>query len=144
MPQEEILGFVPRLITTRADVDEIVRIAKQAVDEVATQTIAEERKVAALPRFFSPRQVSGFRIGDIASDNQFAVARGRIPRLLPGGIRPEDRRALEWKQHAAIGFPHDLQRAYKQAARVDLIRRIDRKILSAHGAARGPAFELVH
>jgi L-2,4-diaminobutyrate transaminase len=40
MPHGDILGFAPPLVTTRADVDEIVGIVREAVDEVATQTIA--------------------------------------------------------------------------------------------------------
>ena len=39
MPNGDILGFAPPLITTRADVDEIVRITKAAVDAVATEVI---------------------------------------------------------------------------------------------------------
>ena len=35
MPQGDILGFAPPLIVTKADVDEIVAIAKAAVDDVA-------------------------------------------------------------------------------------------------------------
>jgi L-2,4-diaminobutyrate transaminase len=40
MPHGDTLGFAPPLVTTRADVDEIVGIVRAAVDEVATQTIA--------------------------------------------------------------------------------------------------------
>jgi L-2,4-diaminobutyrate transaminase len=40
MPHGDILGFAPPLVITRADVDEIVGIVREAVDEVATQTIA--------------------------------------------------------------------------------------------------------
>jgi L-2,4-diaminobutyrate transaminase len=40
MPHGDILGFAPPLVTTQADVDEIVGIVREAVDEVATQTIA--------------------------------------------------------------------------------------------------------
>jgi L-2,4-diaminobutyrate transaminase len=39
MPHGDILGFAPPLVTTRADVDEIVRIAKASVDEVAEQVL---------------------------------------------------------------------------------------------------------
>jgi len=40
MPHGDILGFAPPLITTRADVDEIVRLAREAVDEVASEVAA--------------------------------------------------------------------------------------------------------
>ena len=39
MPHGDILGFAPPLVTTRADVDEIVGITKQAVDAVAEQVL---------------------------------------------------------------------------------------------------------
>lgn len=39
MPHGDILGFAPPLVTTRADVDEIVRLTKAAVDEVAGQVL---------------------------------------------------------------------------------------------------------
>ncbi len=39
MPDYDVLGFAPPLVTTRADVDEIVSITKQAVDEVANQVL---------------------------------------------------------------------------------------------------------
>jgi L-2,4-diaminobutyrate transaminase len=39
MPHGDILGFAPPLVTTRAEVDEIVGIVRQAVDEVANQVI---------------------------------------------------------------------------------------------------------
>lgn len=39
MPHGDILGFAPPLIATRADVDEIVAIARAAVDEVATEVL---------------------------------------------------------------------------------------------------------
>jgi L-2,4-diaminobutyrate transaminase len=37
MPHGDILGFAPPLVTSRADVDEIVRLARGAIDEVASQ-----------------------------------------------------------------------------------------------------------
>ena len=39
MPNGDILGFAPPLVATRADVDEIVRISKQAVDAVAGELL---------------------------------------------------------------------------------------------------------
>lgn len=39
MPNGDILGFAPPLVATRADIDEIVRITKEAVDAVATQVL---------------------------------------------------------------------------------------------------------
>ncbi len=39
MPHGDILGFAPPLVTTRAEVDEIVGVVKQAVDAVANQVI---------------------------------------------------------------------------------------------------------
>nr|5KQW_A Chain A, 4-aminobutyrate transaminase [Pseudomonas]5KQW_B Chain B, 4-aminobutyrate transaminase [Pseudomonas]5KQW_C Chain C, 4-aminobutyrate transaminase [Pseudomonas]5KQW_D Chain D, 4-aminobutyrate transaminase [Pseudomonas] len=39
MPHGDILGFAPPLVITRAEVDEIVGIAKQAVDEVADEVL---------------------------------------------------------------------------------------------------------
>ena len=39
MPNGDILGFAPPLVATRADVDEIVRITKEAVDAVADQVL---------------------------------------------------------------------------------------------------------
>ena len=39
MPNGDILGFAPPLVATRADVDEIVRITKEAVDAVAGQLL---------------------------------------------------------------------------------------------------------
>jgi L-2,4-diaminobutyrate transaminase len=39
MPNGDILGFAPPLVATRADVDEIVRITKEAVDEVASSVL---------------------------------------------------------------------------------------------------------
>ncbi|KAB7619669.1 aspartate aminotransferase family protein [Verminephrobacter eiseniae] len=39
MPHGDILGFAPPLITTRAEVDEIIGIVRQAVDEVANRVI---------------------------------------------------------------------------------------------------------
>jgi L-2,4-diaminobutyrate transaminase len=41
MPHGDILGFAPPFVTTRADVDEIVRITKAAVDEVASQVLTK-------------------------------------------------------------------------------------------------------
>lgn len=40
MPQGDILGFAPSLVVTRADVDMIVDIARQAVDAVAAENRA--------------------------------------------------------------------------------------------------------
>lgn len=40
MPQGDILGFAPPLVVTRADIDRIVDIAKQAVDAVAAENRA--------------------------------------------------------------------------------------------------------
>ncbi|MFA7437759.1 aminotransferase [Castellaniella sp.] len=37
MPDYDVLGFAPPLVTTREDVDEIVRIARDAVDAVAAE-----------------------------------------------------------------------------------------------------------
>lgn len=37
MPHGDILGFAPPLVATRADVDEIVRLARGAVDEIAAE-----------------------------------------------------------------------------------------------------------
>ncbi|MFA7578827.1 aminotransferase [Castellaniella sp.] len=37
MPDHDVLGFAPPLVTTREDVDEIVRITREAVDAVATE-----------------------------------------------------------------------------------------------------------
>ncbi|APR40277.1 aspartate aminotransferase family protein [Paraburkholderia sp. SOS3] len=45
MPHGDILGFAPPLVATRADVDEIVRLTKAAVDEVAEQVL--DSKAAA-------------------------------------------------------------------------------------------------
>lgn len=39
MPNGDILGFAPPLVATRADIDEIVRITKEAVDAVAAQVL---------------------------------------------------------------------------------------------------------
>lgn len=39
MPHGDILGFAPPLIATRADVDEMVSIARAAVDDVAEQVL---------------------------------------------------------------------------------------------------------
>lgn len=39
MPGYDVLGFAPPLVTTREDVDEIVKITKEAVDEVANQVM---------------------------------------------------------------------------------------------------------
>lgn len=39
MPGYDVLGFAPPLVTTKEDVDEIVRITKEAVDEVANQVM---------------------------------------------------------------------------------------------------------
>jgi L-2,4-diaminobutyrate transaminase len=41
MPHGDILGFAPPLVTTRAEVDEIVGVVRQAVDEVANQVIGK-------------------------------------------------------------------------------------------------------
>ena len=41
MPHGDILGFAPPLIATRADVDEIVRLAREAVDEITGQVAAQ-------------------------------------------------------------------------------------------------------
>jgi L-2,4-diaminobutyrate transaminase len=40
MPHGDILGFAPPLITTRDEVDEIVKLVREAVDEVASQVLA--------------------------------------------------------------------------------------------------------
>jgi L-2,4-diaminobutyrate transaminase len=39
MPNGDILGFAPPLVATRADIDDIVRITKEAVDAVAAQIL---------------------------------------------------------------------------------------------------------
>jgi L-2,4-diaminobutyrate transaminase len=39
MPEGDILGFAPPLVATRADIDVIVDIAKQAVDSVAAEVL---------------------------------------------------------------------------------------------------------
>jgi L-2,4-diaminobutyrate transaminase len=39
MPHGDILGFAPPLVTTRAEIDEIVGIVKQAVDAVSNEVI---------------------------------------------------------------------------------------------------------
>lgn len=39
MPHGDMLGFAPPRVATRADVDEIVRLTKSAVDEVAEQVL---------------------------------------------------------------------------------------------------------
>jgi len=39
MPNGDILGFAPPLVATRADIDEIVRITKDAVDAVANEVL---------------------------------------------------------------------------------------------------------
>jgi L-2,4-diaminobutyrate transaminase len=39
MPHGDILGFATPLVTTRAEVDEIVGVVKQAVDAVANEVI---------------------------------------------------------------------------------------------------------
>ena len=39
MPNGDILGFAPPLVATRADIDEIVRITKAAVDAVANEVL---------------------------------------------------------------------------------------------------------
>ena len=41
MPHGDILGFAPPLVTSRADVDEIVRLARGAIDEVASQVLTQ-------------------------------------------------------------------------------------------------------
>jgi L-2,4-diaminobutyrate transaminase len=41
MPHGDILGFAPPLVTTRAEVDEIVKLTRAAVDEVASQVLAQ-------------------------------------------------------------------------------------------------------
>ena len=41
MPHGDILGFAPPLVTTRAEVDEIVKLTKAAVDEVASQVLKQ-------------------------------------------------------------------------------------------------------
>ena len=41
MPHGDILGFAPPLVTTRAEVDEIVKLTKLAVDEVASQVLKQ-------------------------------------------------------------------------------------------------------
>jgi L-2,4-diaminobutyrate transaminase len=40
MPHGDILGFAPPLVTSRGEVDEIVKLARAAVDEVASQVLA--------------------------------------------------------------------------------------------------------
>lgn len=45
MPHGDILGFAPPLVTTRAEVDEIVKLTKAAVDEVASQVLKESAAV---------------------------------------------------------------------------------------------------
>ncbi|AMV46451.1 aspartate aminotransferase family protein [Paraburkholderia caribensis] len=45
MPHGDILGFAPPLVTTRAEVDEIVKLARTAVDEVASQVLKESAAV---------------------------------------------------------------------------------------------------
>lgn len=47
MPNGDILGFAPPLIASRADVDEIVQLAKAAVDEVAGQVLTQKASAAA-------------------------------------------------------------------------------------------------
>jgi L-2,4-diaminobutyrate transaminase len=39
MPHGDILGFAPPLVTSRSEVDEIVKLARAAVDEVAAQVL---------------------------------------------------------------------------------------------------------
>nr|WP_255218999.1 aminotransferase class III-fold pyridoxal phosphate-dependent enzyme [Paraburkholderia kururiensis] len=46
MPNGDILGFAPPLIASRADVDEIVQLAKAAVDDVAEQVLAQKASAA--------------------------------------------------------------------------------------------------
>jgi L-2,4-diaminobutyrate transaminase len=41
MPHGDILGFAPPLVTTRAEVDEIIKLTQAAVDEVASQVLKE-------------------------------------------------------------------------------------------------------
>jgi L-2,4-diaminobutyrate transaminase len=41
MPHGDILGFAPPLVTSRADVDEIVRLARGAIDEVASRVLTQ-------------------------------------------------------------------------------------------------------
>jgi L-2,4-diaminobutyrate transaminase len=41
MPHGDILGFAPPLVTSRADVDEIVCLARGAIDEVASQVLTQ-------------------------------------------------------------------------------------------------------
>ena len=41
MPHGDILGFAPPLVTSRADVDEIVRLARGAIDEVSSQVLTQ-------------------------------------------------------------------------------------------------------
>jgi L-2,4-diaminobutyrate transaminase len=40
MPHGDILGFAPPLVTSRSEVDEIVKLARAAVDEVASVVLA--------------------------------------------------------------------------------------------------------
>jgi len=48
MPHGDILGFAPPLVTTRAEVDEIVGIVKQAVDVVANEVIGSALTTQAI------------------------------------------------------------------------------------------------
>jgi L-2,4-diaminobutyrate transaminase len=48
MPHGDILGFAPPLVTTRAEVDEIVGIVKQAVDAVANEVIGSALTTQAI------------------------------------------------------------------------------------------------
>jgi len=48
MPHGDILGFAPPLVTTRAEVDEIVGVVKEAVDVVANEVIGSALTTPAL------------------------------------------------------------------------------------------------
>jgi L-2,4-diaminobutyrate transaminase len=48
MPHGDILGFAPPLVTTRAEVDEIVGIVKEAVDAVANEVIGSALSTQAI------------------------------------------------------------------------------------------------
>jgi L-2,4-diaminobutyrate transaminase len=45
MPHGDILGFAPPLVASRGDVDEIVKLTREAVDEVASQVLAKAASV---------------------------------------------------------------------------------------------------
>ncbi len=105
MPHGDILGFAPPLITTRAEVDEIVKIVRAAVDDVANQG----------DRHGSGRLTSPEAFGESKSPRENAGAlRFRRVWRLPGsgqsGALTEDGRKRADKKSGRIERPRFGQR----------------------------------